>query len=136
MLLCPTYNYIKFNNLKDIVPDEINCNNIKNYVTRLTKEQRICKNYDSQECLEKIYKWLYKKCKKINKYNNMKNMFQSYEGAGHGGGTIQKGKDSINFEMYFMRHQDPGRLDLFSVIPYFLGLSKSELTYAVYVKYN
>jgi len=69
LLLCPTYNYIKFNNLKDVVPYEINCNNIKNYVTRLTKEQRICRNYDTQECSEKMYKWLYKKCKKINKYN-------------------------------------------------------------------
>jgi hypothetical protein len=70
LLLCPTYNYIKFNNLKDIVPDEIGCNNIKNYVTKLTKEQRICRNYNSQESMEKIYRWLYKKCKKINKYNS------------------------------------------------------------------
>ena len=70
LLLCPTYNYVKFNNLKDIVPEDITCVNIKNYIAKLSKEQRICKNYNSPECMEKIYKWLYKKCKKINKYNS------------------------------------------------------------------
>ena len=70
LLLCPTYNYVKFNNLKDIVPEDITCVNIKNYIAKLSKEQRICKNYNSTECMEKIYKWLYKKCKKINKFNS------------------------------------------------------------------
>ncbi len=69
LLICPTYNYVKFNNLKDVVPDDISCANIKNYISKLTKEQRMCRNYNNPECLEKIYKWLYKKCKKINKYN-------------------------------------------------------------------
>ena len=69
LLICPTYNYVKFNNLKDVVPDDISCANVKNYISKLTKEQRMCRNYNNPECLEKIYKWLYKKCKKINKYN-------------------------------------------------------------------
>jgi hypothetical protein len=69
LLICPTYNYVKFNNLKDVVPEDISCGNIKNYISKLTKEQRMCRNYNNPECLEKIYKWLYKKCKKINKYN-------------------------------------------------------------------
>jgi len=70
LLICPSYNYIKFNNLIDIFPDEIDNSNIKNYINKLTKEQRICRKYDGDTCLEKIYKWLYKKCKKINKYNS------------------------------------------------------------------
>lgn len=70
LLICPTYNYIKFNNLNEIVPYEDNSNIINSYVNKLTKEQRICKNYNNQECMEKIYKWLYKKCKKINRYNS------------------------------------------------------------------
>jgi hypothetical protein len=65
LLICPTYNYVKFNNLKDVVPDDISCANVKNYISKLTKEQRMCRNYNNPECLEKIYK----KCKKINKYN-------------------------------------------------------------------
>lgn len=69
LLICPTYNYVKFNNLKDVVPEDITCGNIKNYISKLAKEQRICRNYNNPECMEKIYKWLYKKCKKINKYN-------------------------------------------------------------------
>lgn len=69
LLICPTYNYVKFNNLKDVVPENITCGNIKNYISKLAKEQRICRNYNNPECMEKIYKWLYKKCKKINKYN-------------------------------------------------------------------
>jgi hypothetical protein len=70
LLICPSYNYIKFNNLLDIFSEEINNNNIKNYINKLAKEQRICRIYEGDAYLEKIYKWLYKKCKKINKYNS------------------------------------------------------------------
>lgn len=70
LLICPSYNYVKFSNLKDVLPDDIGCSHIKNYINKLTKEQRMCRNYNNPECLEKIYKWLYKKCKKINKYNS------------------------------------------------------------------
>jgi len=70
LLICPSYNYVKFNNLKDIIPEEITCGNIKHYINKLTKEQRMCRNYNNPDCMEKTYKWLYKKCRKINKYNS------------------------------------------------------------------
>lgn len=71
LLLCPSYNYIYFNNLKEIIPiEDIRYNSISNYTSKLIIEQKISKKYCGHDYLEKMYRWLYKKCKKINKYNS------------------------------------------------------------------
>lgn len=68
LLLCPSYNYTKFYDLRETLPKYNKCEELKSYINRLAKEQRIGK-ISKSENLEKTYKWLYKKCKKINKYN-------------------------------------------------------------------
>jgi hypothetical protein len=71
LLLCPSYNYMKFYDLRETLPNYNKCEELKSYISRLTKEQRIGKiSKKKPENLEKTYKWLYKKCKKINKYNS------------------------------------------------------------------
>jgi len=71
-LLCPTYNYVKFTNIWDGIKDDyVKCLDLKRFFDKLISEKKIhnIKNGISPEKQEKIYKWLYKKYKKINKYN-------------------------------------------------------------------
>ena len=70
LLICPSYNYMKFYDLRETLPNYNKCEELKSYVNRLVKEQRLGKISKKPENLEKTYKWLYKKCKKINKYNS------------------------------------------------------------------
>lgn len=69
LLICPSYNYMKFYDLRETLPNYNKCEELKSYINRLIKEQRLSKISKKSENLEKTYKWLYKKCKKINKYN-------------------------------------------------------------------
>lgn len=71
-LLCPTYNYVKFTNIWDgIKEDYFKCQELKRYLNKLISESKIhyVRNTMTPEKQEKVYKWLYKKHKKINKYN-------------------------------------------------------------------
>jgi len=70
LLICPSYNYMKFYDLRETLPNYNKCDELKSYINRLVKEQRLGKISKKPENLEKTYKWLYKKCKKINKYNS------------------------------------------------------------------
>ena len=74
LLICPSYNYMKFYDLRETLPNNHKCEDLKRYIDRLIKEKRISKiSNKSTENLEKLYKWLYKKCKRINKYNSKYN---------------------------------------------------------------
>jgi len=70
LLICPSYNYMKFYDLRETLPNYYKCEELKSYISRLIREQRLSKISKKSENLEKTYKWLYKKCKKINKYNS------------------------------------------------------------------
>lgn len=74
LILCPTYDYIKFQNLWDNVPDNFNkIDELKRYINRLiiTKKMHSKTIINDDFSMEKNYKWMYKKYKKINK-NNLK----------------------------------------------------------------
>lgn len=71
-LLCPTYNYIKFHNLWEGTPEEYyKCSELNSFITKLISSKKLhglrSKKHETQE---KIYKWLYKKHKNINRYNS------------------------------------------------------------------
>ena len=71
-ILCPSYNYIKFNNLWDGINNEyFKCKELKNFILRLTmtKKMHNIKQLSKPEKQEKLHKWLYKKHKDINNYN-------------------------------------------------------------------
>jgi len=72
LLICPTYDYIKFNNLWDIIPNNYNTiKDLKNYISNLISEKKLYGNKGKKDIvLEKIHKWLYKKYKIINKINS------------------------------------------------------------------
>lgn len=74
-ILCPTYNYLKFFNLWNKIPEDyINNNNIKDLLNNLSLNHKISNiNPYNSDCkdIEKNYKWLYKKQKKINKINKI-----------------------------------------------------------------
>lgn len=75
LIICPSYNYTKFYDLRESLPNyNHKCEDLKRYMDRLIKEQKISKIFNkTTEGLEKLYKWLYKKCKRINKYNSKYN---------------------------------------------------------------
>ena len=75
LIICPSYNYTKFYDLRESLPNyNHKCEDLKRYMDRLIKEQKISKiSNKTTEGLEKLYKWLYKKCKRINKYNSKYN---------------------------------------------------------------
>lgn len=72
-LLCPSYNYIKFNNLWDGLSENyFKCSDLKKFIKKMTEARKMhnIPHTYNQEKQEKIYKWLYKKHKNINKYNS------------------------------------------------------------------
>ena len=72
-LLCPTYNYVKFKNLWENIPlDYHKIDELKKFVGNLITSRKIYSkhNVTNSAILERIYKWLYRKYKKINKYNS------------------------------------------------------------------
>tara|TARA_B110000858_G_scaffold196788_1_gene256466 strand:+ start:1234 stop:2052 length:819 start_codon:yes stop_codon:yes gene_type:complete len=74
-ILCKTYNYIYFIDLwKNINFDYYKNSNLKNYIKKLINNNKISKymylDDISNNKKELIYKWKYKKYKKINKQNN------------------------------------------------------------------
>ena len=73
LLICPTYDYLKFHNLWESIPHEYTkISELKHFVSKLiTNKKMYVKNNPSNTIiLEKLHKWLYRKYKKINKYNN------------------------------------------------------------------
>lgn len=69
LLQCPSYNYIKFTNLWDNVPrDFLHNEELKKYVKKLIISKKM-HTIENENTKEKIYKWLYKKYKKVNKIN-------------------------------------------------------------------
>lgn len=75
-ILCNTYDYIYYLDLwKNINFDYYLNNNLKNYVNKLIKNNKIFKYmyYDNISNIKKelIYKWNYKKYKKLNKQNKI-----------------------------------------------------------------
>ena len=72
LLICPTYDYIKFNNLWDIIPDNyFKIKELKNYISQLISEKKMHSKNDMKDTiLEKVHRWLYKKYKVINKNNS------------------------------------------------------------------
>jgi len=71
-LICPTYNYIKFHNLWDNIPQNYHkIEELKHFVSKLISSKKIYgKHHNSNaQILEKIHKWLYKKYKRVNNYN-------------------------------------------------------------------
>ena len=72
LLLCPTYDYIKFNNLWDLIPDNYSdIKELKNYVNTLVAEKKLySKKGKKDKMMEKVHKWLYKKYKGVNKLNS------------------------------------------------------------------
>ena len=72
LLLCPTYDYIKFNNLWDLIPDNYSdIKELKNYVNTLVAEKKLySKKGKKDKMMEKVHKWLYKKYRGVNKLNS------------------------------------------------------------------
>jgi hypothetical protein len=73
LLICPTYDYLKFHNLWENIPHEYaKISELKHFVSRLimTKKMYIKNNPSNTIIMEKLHKWLYRKYKKINKYNS------------------------------------------------------------------
>jgi hypothetical protein len=73
LLICPTYDYLKFHNLWENIPHEYTkISELKHFVSRLimNKKMYIKNNPSNTIILEKLHKWLYRKYKKINKYNS------------------------------------------------------------------
>jgi len=72
-LLCPSYNYIKFINLWDIVPTNyFKYDEFKKFIKKMISNRKMhnVSQLHNQEKQEKIYKWLYKKHRNINNYNS------------------------------------------------------------------
>ncbi len=72
-LLCPSYNYIKFINLWDIIPTNyFKYDEFKNFIKKMISNRKMhnVSQLYNQEKQEKIYKWLYKKHRNINNYNS------------------------------------------------------------------
>ena len=73
LLICPTYNYIQFQNLWDNIPhDYQKIEELKKFVTKLITSKKIYARHTNANSLmlEKIHRWLYRKYKRINKYNS------------------------------------------------------------------
>ena len=72
-LLCPTYNYIQFSNLwEDLSNKEyFKCKELKNFVMKMVVQKKMhnIKQTTKPKKQERLYKWLYKKHRNINKYN-------------------------------------------------------------------
>jgi len=72
LLICPTYDYLKFHNLWENIPQEYaKISELKHFVSRLisNKKMYIRNNPSNTIVLEKLHRWLYRKYKKINNYN-------------------------------------------------------------------
>jgi len=72
LLICPTYDYLKFHNLWENIPHEYaKISELKNFVSRLisNKKMYVKNNAGNTMILEKFHRWLYRKYKKINKFN-------------------------------------------------------------------
>jgi hypothetical protein len=72
LLICPTYDYLKFHNLWDNIPQEYaKISELKQFVSRLISNKKlyIRNNPSNTIILEKLHRWLYRKYKKINNYN-------------------------------------------------------------------
>jgi hypothetical protein len=81
LLICPTYDYVLFDNLWNNIPREsLKIKEVKSIIKRLISQNKICHvchHYDNNmKQLEIIYEWLYLKHKYINdenaKYNKDK----------------------------------------------------------------
>ena len=73
LLICPTYDYLKFHNLWENIPQEYaKISELKHFVSKLisNKKMYIKNNPSNTVILEKLHRWLYRKYRKINKYNN------------------------------------------------------------------
>ena len=73
LLICPTYDYLKFHNLWENIPQEYaKIGELRHFVSRLisNKKMYVKNNPSNSIVLEKLHKWLYRKYKKINNYNN------------------------------------------------------------------
>jgi hypothetical protein len=73
LLICPTYDYLKFHNLWENIPHEYaKISELKHFVSKLisNKKMYIKNNPSNTVILEKLHRWLYRKYRKINKYNN------------------------------------------------------------------
>ena len=55
LLICPSYNYMKFYDLRETLPNNHKCEDLKRYIDRLIKEKRISKiSNKTTENLEKL----------------------------------------------------------------------------------
>lgn len=74
LLICPTYKYILFHDIWELIPNNIN-KNINLYLENLIKNNYLCpyntKILSNMKIKCKIYKWLYNKCL----LNNKKDIF-------------------------------------------------------------
>jgi hypothetical protein len=77
-LLCPTYDYVLFNNVWEIMKKEyMKIMEIYKIITNLISSNKVCKYCDYKiephdtATLEQKHKWLYKKHKKINNMNKV-----------------------------------------------------------------
>jgi hypothetical protein len=73
LLICPTYDYLKFHNLWENIPHEYaKISELKHFVSKLISNKKIyVKNNPANTIiLEKFHRWLYRKYKKINKFNS------------------------------------------------------------------
>jgi hypothetical protein len=73
LLLCPTYNYIQFQNLWDNIPHDYHkIDELKKFVNKLILSKKIYTKHVNANSvmLEKIHRWLYRKYKRVNKYNS------------------------------------------------------------------
>jgi len=76
LLLCPTYDYLKFHNLWENIPLEYaKITELRQFVSRLiaSKKMYVKNNPTNSVILEKLHRWLYRKYKKVNKYNSKYN---------------------------------------------------------------
>lgn len=65
LLICPTYKYILFHDMWELIPENIN-KNINIYLEKLIKNNYLCpyntNSFSNMKIKCKIYKWLYNKC--------------------------------------------------------------------------
>ena len=72
LLICPTYNYIQFQNLWDNIPHDYHkIQELNQFVSKLVASKKIYNKHHNTnaQILEKIHKWLYKKYRRVNSYN-------------------------------------------------------------------
>ena len=72
LLICPTYNYLQFQNLWDNIPhDYQKIAELKSFVSKLISSKKIYARHHNAnaQMLERIHRWLYRKYKRVNKYN-------------------------------------------------------------------